>query len=587
VIAESVALRVEDLRVETSGAAEIVSGVSFQVSAGEILALVGESGCGKTTTALALLGHARPGTKITRGRVLVDGIDLLTLDAAGLRRRRGQAITYVPQDPVAGLNPRQRIAQQVLEPLLVHGAGRAAAVSMVSDLFARVRLPTERSFLRRYPFELSGGQQQRVAIAAALAPRPSVVVLDEPTTGIDVTTQASVLRLLSELARDSRAAFVYVTHDLAVVNGLADRVLVMYAGSDVESGPRERVFRAPAHPYTSMLLSAVPRLTAAQQLIGIAGTAPAPGAKPPGCAFEARCPLAVERCGLESPPLVPVIPGHSVRCWRSADVRPPKTQPRAERVAMRDRPLVVVSDLAASYGRRRREVLHGISFDIQAGDCFALVGESGSGKTTLGRCVAGLHRPDRGSVELDGSVLAGTVSERTATQRRDIQIVFQNPDRSLNPRETVGRAIWRPLRIFEGLRYASAKPVIDELIDKVRLRPEMRESYPRELSGGERQRVAIARALAARPRLLICDEITSSLDVSIQATIVTLLDELRGDGLALLFITHNLALIRSVATQTLVMEQGSAREWGETHAVIESASHPYTQALIAAAPDLP
>jgi peptide/nickel transport system ATP-binding protein len=472
---------------------------------------------------------------------------------------------------------------------LVHGVDRATAVSTVSNLFARVRLPTDRSFLRRYPFELSGGQQQRVAIAAALAPRPSVVALDEPTTGIDVTTQASVLQLLSELARDSRAAFVYVTHDLAVVNGLADRVMVMYAGSDVESGPRERVFRAPAHPYTSMLLSAVPRLTAAQQLIGIAGTAPAPGAKPPGCAFEPRCPLAVKRCGLEPPPLAPVMPGHSVRCWRSADVRPPMTQPRPERVAMRDQPLLVVSDLAASYGRGRRgrEVVHGISFDLQAGDCFALVGESGSGKTTLGRCVAGLHRPARGSVELDGSLLAGTVSERTATQRRDIQIVFQNPDRSLNPRETVGRAIWRPLRIFQGLRYASAKPVIDELLEKVRLRPEMRDSYPRELSGGERQRVAIARALAARPRLLICDEITSSLDVSIQATIVALLDGLRSDGLALLFITHNLALIRSVATQTLVMQEGNAREWGETHAVIESASHPYTQALIAAAPDLP
>jgi peptide/nickel transport system ATP-binding protein len=585
---DEVVLDVRGVRIETAAGAEIVGGISFKLHRGEVLALVGESGCGKTSTALALLAHARRGTRIAGGEVVLDGVDLLHSDRRLLRRLRGAAISYVPQDPVSGLNPRRLVGDQVAEPLVVHGADRERAQRTVSDLFAKVNLPNDRAFLRRYPFELSGGQQQRVAIAAALAAEPSVVVLDEPTTGLDVTTQAGILRLLGELARTTRAGFVYVTHDLAVVNHIADRVLVMYAGASVETGPCEVLFGHPAHPYTTALLDSAPNLATARQLVGIAGTAPAPGERPPGCSFAPRCPIAFERCHSEPPPPLAVGDDHLACCWRAGELARTEAVIKLRGHARDPHALLSIEDLEASYGSggRRTAVLHGISLEISPGECLALVGESGSGKSTLGRCIAGLHRPDRGVISLAEAPLAGLASQRTNAQRREIQIIFQNPDRSLNPRETVGKAIWRPLWVFERLSRRDARPRIAELLERVRLRPGMMASFPAELSGGERQRVAIARALAAKPRLLICDEITSSLDVSIQAAIVSLLDELRADDLALLFITHNLALVRSVATKTLVLERGHVRDRGDTDEVIDAASHPYTRALIAAAPDL-
>jgi peptide/nickel transport system ATP-binding protein len=581
------ALAVRELRVETTAGAVIVDGVSFSVDTGQVLALVGESGCGKTSTSLALLGYARPGTRIASGSVLLDGSDVLDLSATELRRLRGASICYVPQDPVASLNPRHRILRQVAEPLILHGCDRSKAEAAVSELFARVNLPTDRAFLRRYPFELSGGQQQRLAIAMALISKPKIVVLDEPTTGLDVTTQARVLTLLTELARETKAGFVYVTHDLAVVNELADRVVVMYAGNDVESGPRERLFTAPHHPYTAMLLASVPRITDARQLVGIAGTAPGPDEKANGCAFAPRCPIVQPRCRIDSPPAVQIEPEHRARCWHARDVALAPGAPRAEIGPLASDALLTVSNLSASYGKgsRKNTVLHDVSFSISAGECFALVGESGSGKSTIGRCIAGLH-PHQGEITLGGTALPPLVAQRTDDQRRLIQIIFQNPDRSLNPRETVQRAIWRPLHVFDGLSPKAARARTDELLERVRLRSALRGRYPSELSGGERQRVAIARALAARPRMLICDEITSSLDVSIQAAIMSLLEELRADGLALLFITHNLALVRSVATSALVLEHGHVRELGVADDVIDRATHPYTQALLAAAPDL-
>jgi len=579
-------LDVRELRIETAAGAPIVGGISFRLHRGEVLALVGESGCGKTSTALALLGHARRGTRIAGGSVLLDGLDLLRTDRRSLRKLRGAAISYVPQDPVSGLNPRRLVGDQVAEPLIVHGAGRGRTQRTVAELFAKVSLPNEPAFLRRYPFELSGGQQQRVAIAAALVAEPDVVVLDEPTTGLDVTTQAGILKLLAELARTTHAGFVYVTHDLAVVNHLADRVVVMYAGTDVETGPREALFSHPTHPYTTALLDSAPDLARARQLVGIAGTAPAPGQHPPGCSFAPRCPIAFERCRTEPPPPVEAGDDHLARCWRAGELA--RTEAALKlRGAAHEGTLLAVEGVEASYGTRDRRatVLHDISLAIAPGECLALVGESGSGKSTLGRCIAGLHSPDHGVISLNGKPLAALAGKRTAAQRREIQIVFQNPDRSLNPRETVGRAIWRPLWAFERLRRNAAQPRIIELLERVRLRPSMITSFPAELSGGERQRVAIARALAARPRLLICDEITSSLDVSIQAAIVSLLDELREGDLALLFITHNLALVRSVATKTLVLERGHVRDRGDTDEIIDSPQHPYTRALIAAAPD--
>ena len=584
-------LHVADLRIETARGWDIVGDITFDLRAGEVLALVGESGCGKTSTALALLGHARPGTRISSGSVLLDGENLLELPDVELRRIRGTRVAYVPQNPSAALNPRIRLLRQIAEVLEVHGTRGRAADESVLELLARVNLSTDAAFLRRYPFELSGGQQQRVVIAMALACRPRVVVLDEPTTGLDVTTQARVLALLRALSRETSVAFVYVTHDLAVVDNLADRVAVMYAGRIVELGDRERIFLRPIHPYTNLLLASVPRLARPNDLIGIPGTAPQPGRRPSGCAFAPRCPLASPQCREAFPPVSIVARRHQVRCWRSGEMGQvvPGSRRRPAAAESAQPPLLQVEKLCATYGRGSREtaVLHDVSFHIGTGECVALVGESGSGKTTAGRAIAGLHPPRSGRITLRGESLAARAVERTREERRSLQLVFQNPDRSLNPAETVEQSLLRPIRLFtrDGERGSETQRV-RELLERVRLDRAVRRRYPREISGGEKQRVAIARAIAAEPELLICDEITSALDVSIQAAIVSLLGELRRDGLAMLFITHNLALVNAIADRVIVLESGHIREEGETHEVIRHPSHAYTRELINAAPDI-
>jgi peptide/nickel transport system ATP-binding protein len=588
---ETPVLSVRGLRVETSGGREIVDQVEFDVFQQEVLALVGESGCGKTATALALLGHVRPGTRIAAGSVSLAGDDILTLPGDKLRNIRGAKVSYIPQDPASGLNPRHRIGAQISEVLTVHGVKRDEARDQSRDLIRRVHLPDDKAFLARYPFELSGGQKQRVAIAMALVSKPLLVVLDEPTTGLDVTTQARVLDLLRELSAETQTAFVYVTHDLAVVDGIADRVAVMYAGRIVEEGPREAVFGIPAHPYTTLLLRSVPRIRSRRLVSGITGTAPAPGERPAGCFFAPRCPLADARCAAEMPAVTIVNGEHTVRCWHAIE-------PVTHRLISRELPLsgedeaelvlLRVEVLMASYGRGSSvsHALNGVSLSIQQGRCLAVVGESGSGKTTLGRCIAGLHRPDSGQIKLNGSVLGALAADRTREERRKIQIVFQNPDRSLNPTETVAQAIGRVLALFRVAEGRERQRKVLELLSRVRLPSRAVDRYPGELSGGEKQRVAIARALAAGPDLLVCDEITSALDVSIQAVIVELLDEFRRDGLALLFITHNLALVNSIADYCLVLQGGYLREEGDVSAIIDSPRHEYTRELLSAAPEL-
>jgi peptide/nickel transport system ATP-binding protein len=578
-------LDVKRLRVETTAGVDIIDGVSFAVRPGEVFGLVGESGSGKTSTALALLGHARRGTRIAAGAVTVDGWDILVLPPAARRLARGQRISYVPQDASAGLNPRHRISQQIGEVLVAHGKPR----SRVASLIAQVRLPSDPAFLQRYPFELSGGQQQRVAIAMALSCQPKVVVLDEPTTGLDATTQAHILSLLRDLGSQTGAAFVYVSHDLAVVNDLAHRVGVMYAGRLVEVGRRDGVFGNPGHPYTSLLLASVPRLAQPRALTGIGGAAPPPGRRPNGCAFAPRCPVAVSRC-VEQFPDEMLDGDHMARCWRAwtSVEKAGGAWEAASAFAARDA-LLTAYGVFASYRHpgRRFEVLRDVSFSVRAGGCLAIVGESGSGKTTLGRCVAGLHEPDAGALALSGHSLARGVADRTGAQRREIQIVFQDPDRSLNPRQPIREAVGRPLRFFGYAQDRAAEHrQVAELLERVRLPVEMADRFPWELSGGEKQRVAIARALAARPSLLVCDEITSSLDVSIQAAIVAVLEELRRSGLALLFITHNVALVRWIADVVLVLERGQVREYGDTAQVLERPAHRYTQQLVASIPDL-
>jgi peptide/nickel transport system ATP-binding protein len=578
-------LDVKNLRIETNAGAEIVSGISFAVRRGEVFGLVGESGSGKTSTALALLGHARRGTRLTAGSVRVENSDLLALPPAALRKIRGARIAYVPQDATAGLNPRHRIGRQVEEVLIAHGK----PISAVESLVVRVHLPSDSNFLRRYPFELSGGQQQRVAIAMALSCQPAVLVLDEPTTGLDASTQAHILALLRELGSQTGAAFVYVSHDLAVVSQFAHRVGVMYAGRLVEVGGRAGVFGTPGHPYTSLLLASVPRLSQARALTGISGSAPPPGQRPNGCSFAPRCPAAIPRC-VDEFPLEAARGDQVVYCWRAWEFAANAVdKPGASTAAVAPAELLTAEAISASYRHsgRRFQVLSDVSFSVKAGGCLAIVGESGSGKTTLGRCIAGLHRPDGGTVRLGGRSLAAHVTNRTSSARREMQIVFQDPERSLNPRQAVQEIIGRPLRFFGFARDgATEREQVAHLLERVRLPLEMFDRYPRELSGGEKQRVAIARALAARPSLLVCDEITSSLDVSIQAAIMAVLEDLRRDGLALLFITHNIALIRSIAESVLVLERGTVREYGRTDDVLGRPAHPYTRELVASIPDL-
>ena len=586
--AASPAVNVRDLKIVLlRGGEDIVDGIGLEVSAGEVLGLVGESGSGKTTVGMALLGYCRPGGKVSGGEVMIDGRSLQGLRAGELRRLRGGTVSYIPQDPGTSLNPALRIQRQLTEILEAHipDQNDEQRMTRVREALEEVALPSDDEFLRRYPHQLSGGQQQRVAIAMAFANRPHVIVCDEPTTGLDVTTQARVLQTIRELCQQHQVAALYVSHDLAVVAELADHVAVMYAGRIVERGPRDAIFSAPRHPYTRKLLRAVPDLAGKRAVVGIAGRAPLPGQRPEGCFFHPRCNLAIDRCR-EAFPLPTAFDGgsHLVCCYRAEDA-PGELPTTGETAVATEAGDVVMSvvNVNASYGSHH--TLFDLNFDVRRNECVALVGESGSGKTTLARCVAGLHHQWTGDITLGDARLAESSRKRSNDARKQIQYVFQNPYASLNPRRTVGQTIARQLQLF----YPGAKSEIGrrvgECLERVALSAAAANRYPDQLSGGERQRVAIGRALAAEPSLLVCDEITSALDVSVQAAIVELLRELRVQtGLSMLFITHNLALIRTIADRVIVMTEGRIVESGPTLDVFNSPSAEYTGKLLANTP---
>jgi peptide/nickel transport system ATP-binding protein len=586
------ALSVRDLQVqiETTGT-PVVSEVSFEIARGDILGVVGESGSGKTTVGLALLGHARRGLRIAGGSVLLGGHDILALGQEQLRRLRGSVVSYVPQDPASSLNPALRIGTQLREVIQAHGNQPDRAVyDRVAEMMREVALPDDRAFLKRYPHELSGGQQQRVGLAMAFANRPRLIVLDEPTTGLDVTTQAHVLSTVRELATLHDVAALYVSHDLAVVATLARQVAVMYAGRVVELGPADQLFTSAGHPYTRRLVGAIPRLTGGRSLVGIPGHAVSPGHRPPGCSFAPRCTLRIDQCEAEMPPLLPIGPDHAVRCIRAeavlsvaqSRVGDPIEMPTA---AGREAPALRLTDVVASYGGN--EVVHSVSLHLAAHECLALVGESGSGKTTVARAIVGLHRSWTGSIALDGVELRSAARQRSSEARRRIQYIFQNPYGSLNPRQTIGQIIGQPLRVFGTASGRDADRKIADMLGRVSLTAAYARRYPDQLSGGERQRVAIARALVCDPTVLICDEVTSALDVSVQAAIVELLGSLQRDlGLAMLFITHNLPLVRSIAQRVAVLNQGSVVELGDTGQVLTDPQQPYTRQLLSDTPSL-
>jgi len=561
---------------------DVVSDVSFTVQAGQVLGLVGESGSGKTTVVLALLGHARRGLSISSGEVRVDGVDLLQLSAAQLRAVRGARVAYVPQDPAAALNPTLRVGTQLNEAIRVHPGAVEDPGGRIREVLQEAHLDASPELLRRYPHQLSGGQQQRVGLAMAFACRPALIVLDEPTTGLDVSTQRHVLDTIRSLCAAYGVAAVYVSHDLAVVGGLVSDVAVMYSGQIIEAGPTAKVFGDPLHPYTRGLLSAVPSPLQATRLTGIDGQPPRPGRRPAGCSFAPRCDYATEECRSQQPEPV-LIDARAVRCLRVAQVRESSTSVAAAlgraATAAGEVPILSLRDVAASHGRR--PVLSGVDLDVPAESCVAVVGESGSGKTTLARCIVGLHRNWTGDIRFEGAPLTAGTRDRPRQVLRRVQYIFQNPYTSLNPRKTIGQIVAQPLEQYLRLGYRERSQRTARALADVSLGADFLSRYPDQLSGGERQRVAIARALVVEPDLLVCDEVTSALDVSVQAVIVELLRGLQSEHrIAMIFITHNLALVRSIAQSVVVLRDGAVVESGPVGQVLDRPADPYTARLM-------
>jgi peptide/nickel transport system ATP-binding protein len=593
---------------------DALRGVSLRVESGQTYGLVGESGSGKTTLALALMRYLSPNGAIRRGTIRFAGGDLLALSERELRRIRGSQIHLVPQDPLSSLNPSMRVGEQIAEILRYHqGLSRSEAQARVIELLRSVRLADPERVARSYPHQLSGGMQQRVMIAMALSTAPRFLVLDEPTTGLDVTTEAVMLDLFRDLIREHSTSALYISHNLGVVARIADRVAVLYAGELVEDAPTGDLYRRPLHPYTQGLLASVPRLGQSRRKIRLSsmrGQIPALEALPEGCVFAPRCPLAVELCRASRPELE-VVPHEGaerrVRCHRWPEIlRGEVSAQRAFTRPERDLPAPQEEDVSAlavhglkKHFRlrkpfadliRRKEVptlkaVDGISLGIRPGATLGLVGESGSGKTTLARSLMGLIELTEGTVELLGTALPRRLSQRKLEVLRKLQMVFQNPEEALNPYVTIGEALCRPLiRLLRRSRSEADEAVV-ELLESVRLHAEYAQRLPAQLSGGERQRVAIARAFAANPALIVCDEPTSALDVSVQARILNLLDDLQRERRsAYLLISHDLATVGYLADEIAVIYLGRLMEVGRAGDIFNPPYHPYTEALLSAFP---
>lgn len=571
----------------------VIEDLTLSIRPGEAYGLVGESGCGKSTVAMALMRYLPSNAVVDSGRITFAGEDLLRADEATLRRWRGGRMAMVYQDPASALNPSMRVGAQIAEVYRQHrGMDKTAALEAASEILGKVRITDPGKVLRRYPHELSGGQQQRVMIAMALSTDPELLVLDEPTTGLDATVEAEVLDLVEQLRSDFDASILFISHNLAIVGRVCERVGVLYAGRLIEEGPSDELLRHPRHPYTLGLLRCVPRRGMrkdALRLDPIPGSLPPLGANLPGCVYAPRCPIARERCHVEPPPPYDTGNGRISRCHYHDEV---PAIPPGERQATPPSPpsdgavLLRVEDLVKTYESSRSSVqaVAGVSFEVRRGEVFGLVGESGSGKTSLARCLSGLVDASAGDVTLEGFKLSAAEHRRNAELRRKVQMIFQNPDTSLNPRHSVRRILGRALRLLAGIkgRREQESRMLD-LASSVRLEPRHLQVRPSALSGGLKQRVAIARAFAGEPALVLCDEPVSALDVSVQAAILNLLLDVQTDrGISYLFISHDLNIVRYLADSIGVMYLGQLVDVGPAEAVFEPPHHPYTEALVSA-----
>lgn len=614
---ENLVLDVENFTIayETrKGDVEAVRNVSFKVKKGETIGLVGESGCGKSTIAFGIVNFLGPNGKITDGRVEFQGEELVGRSEAELKELRGNRIAMVFQDPMQALNPSVRLGEQLAEVLTFHQSiSQDEAWQRSIQMLKRVHMPDPDDVMNRYPHQISGGQQQRVVIAMAMLNNPALLIMDEPTTALDVTVEAAVLDLIEDLKNDFQAANIFITHNLGVVARVSDQLCVMYAGQMVEKGPVAEIFRNPSHPYTMGLLASVPRLgeTKSESILEpIRGRVPPPAERPKdACIFAPRCDYVTEKCREALPGMTAISSEHQARCIYALEIDTQKrTRKKRKTVAENEalgpvegigKELLSFESLKVFYPQESNSVVSlvglgekkfvkavdDVSVRLAKGRTLGVVGESGCGKSTLVKGIIGLEPITDGAIEFLGIDITQTCSARETNLIREMQMVFQNPDSTLNPSYSIGRQIARPIQRFKTVPRNQVKSEVLRLLKAVRLGAHYYDRLPRQLSGGEKQRIGIARALASRPDLIICDEPVSALDVSVQAAVINLLLEIQEMyGSSMIFIAHDLSVVRYFSDDIAVMYLGQIVEIGPAEVIYEPPYHPYTEALLSAVP---
>ena len=580
----------------------ILRNITTNIKKGETVGIVGESGSGKSTLALAMMGYVKQGLYTIKGECLFKSSNLLEMKNKDLEQIRGRKIAMIPQNAGQSLTPNLKIGYQIDEALRLHtNFNKFERDKKISELLNKVRLPSPETMAFRYPHELSGGQQQRVAVAMALAGKPDLLLLDEPTTGLDVTTQAHVLELLKFIAKDTGTSMVYVSHDLGAIAQVSDRIIVMYAGEIVLEGPARSILKSPIHPYTYGLLKSIPKLSLSGLPDSMPGNQPQPGNIGRGCSFYDRCEIAEDKCKKNSPGLEYISELQtSVRCFNYKNLKKLDDQvdsfTQKKNIKKNFNEILNLTDVSISYAKQKfldqilnkitdtNPTVKDINIEVKKGETIALVGESGSGKSTILKSIAGLLKTKDGKIKFENDrVLSSDLKKRDSNDLRAIQLIFQNPDESLNPNHTVEQILSQPLKLYFSLAGDELKKKVAELLNKVRLGEFYMTRYPRQLSGGEKQRVAVARAFAAKPDIILCDEVTSALDVSVQAAVLNLLQTLKEDfGTTYIFVSHDLAVVRAISDRVAVLYQGRLCEIGPSKNVYQFPSHPYTEVLLGA-----